>query len=305
MEPSERYATAADGTRLRWTSAGPEHPPAAGPPVILCDGIGCAGYIWRALAPALAARRRVLHWNYRGHGGSERPSEPEAISVAHCVGDLLSVLDEAGERAAVLVGHSFGVQVALETARQAPERVAGLVLACGSAGHLLDTFQDRAVASAAFPYWRRAVEAYPAVARFLARTVIPSEVTVRLGQAYEANARQLSPEDLRIYLTDLADVDSPLFVRLLASAAGHDATGHLPEVRAPALVLAGEKDTFTPVRLSVAMHQAIPGSELLVLPGGTHVALLDQPEACRERIERFLSERVDPPAPPAAPRAAR
>jgi pimeloyl-ACP methyl ester carboxylesterase len=297
MERSEHYAPAEDGTRLRWSSLGPAGAPDR-PAVLLSDGIGCAGYIWRALEPALARRRRVLHWNYRGHGGSERPVEPEQVSVAHCARDLLTVLDEAGERRAVLVGHSFGVQVALEAHRLAPRRVAGLVLICGSAGHLLDTFHDVPGASAALPYWQRAVEAYPGVARFLARTVIPSEAVVRLGMAYEVNARQLSRQDLERYLADLADVDSPLFVRLLASAAAHDASGHLPEVAAPTLVLAGEKDTFTPARLSVALHEAIPGSELLVVPGGTHVLPLEQPALCEGRIEAFLAARCAGEATP-------
>ena len=301
MERSEHYATAEDGTRLRWTSLGPAGVP-GGPPVVLIDGIGCAGYIWRSHEPALARRRRVLHWNYRGHGGSERPSEPEQVSVAHCARDLLAVLDEAGERRAVLVGHSFGVQVALEVHRLAPGRVAGLVLVSGSSGHLLDTFHDVPGASAALPYWQRAVEAYPGVARFLARTVIPSEAIVRLGMAFEVNAKHLAREDLQRYLADLADVDSPLFVRLLASAAAHDLGGHLPQVAVPTLIIAGEKDTFTPAHRSVAMHEAIPGSELLLLPGGTHVLPLEQPIACEERIEAFLAERCagEPPPPPEA-----
>ena len=296
MEPLEQYATAADGTRLRFTSTGP-HQAAEGPAVLLCDGIGCAGYIWRALVPVLARGRRVLHWNYRGHGGSERPSDPEEISVAHCAADLLAVLDAAGEASAVLVGHSFGVQVALEASRVAGSRVAGLVLVCGSAGHLLETFHDLPGASAALPYWQRAVEAYPGVARFLARSVIPSEATVRLGMAFEVNAQQLSRPDLQRYLEDLSDVDSPLFVRLLASAAAYDASPHLPRITAPTLIIAGERDTFTPVRLSAAMHDAIPGSELLVLPAGTHVGPLEQPVACATSIESFLARR-SPAAPP-------
>jgi len=50
MERSEHYATAGDGTRLFWTSAGSGD----GPALVLTDGVGCAGYIWRFLAPDLA-----------------------------------------------------------------------------------------------------------------------------------------------------------------------------------------------------------------------------------------------------------
>ena len=97
------------------------------------------------------------------------------------------------------------------------------------------------------------------------------------------------------YLDDLADVDSPLFVRLLGSAAAHDADRPPPRASPrPTLIIAGERDTFTPVRLSVTMHDAIPGSELLVLPGGTHVGAARAAGAC-------ATAHRDVPGPSAAP----
>lgn len=294
MHLSEHFATARDGTRIFWTSVGAGPPP----PVVLCDGLGCAGYVWRFLQPDLARMRRVLHWNYRGHGRSERPTDPGRVSVVECVDDLVAVLDDAGERAAILVGHSMGVQVALEAHRRAPDRVAGLVLVCGAPGKPLDTFHDAPLLSAAFPYAREAVERFPAVARLLFRSVIPSELTLQFAMAFEANSRHVAREDLARYLADLADVDSPLFVRLAASAGQHDATDHLPSVAVPTLVIAGEKDTFTPMWLSVKMHAGIPGSELQVLPGGTHVGPLEHPELCALRVEKYLRDHF--PAPPGA-----
>jgi len=296
MERSEHYATAADGTRLFWTSAGEGD----GPALLLTDGIGCAGYIWRFLAPDLARASRVIHWNYRGHGRSERPADPERVSVVACVDDLLSVLDDAGERSAVLVGHSMGVQVALEAHRRAPERIDGLVLVCGAPGHPLDTFHDAPLLSAAFPYARQAVAKFPALARLLFRKVVPTEVVLKFAMAFEVNSRLVAREDLVRYLDDLADIDTALFVRLMGSAGQHDASDHLPRVQVPTLIIAGEKDSFTPMWLSVKMHAAIPGSELLVLPGGTHVGPLEHPELCSLRIEKYLRDHfgVAPVTPP-------
>jgi len=296
MDRSEHHATAADGTRLFWTSTGRGE----GPALVLTDGLGCAGYIWRFLGPDLARANRVIHWNYRGHGRSERPADPERVSLLECVDDLLAVLDDAGERSAVLVGHSMGVQVALETHRRAPERVDGLVLMCGAPGHPLDTFHDAPLLSAAFPYARQAVEKFPALARLLFRKVVPTETVLKLAMAFEVNSRLVAREDLVRYLDDLADVDTALFVRLMASASQHDASDHLPRVQVPTLIIAGEKDSFTPMWLSVKMHAAIPGSELLVLPGGTHVGPLEHPELCSLRLEKYLRDHfgVAPATPP-------
>jgi pimeloyl-ACP methyl ester carboxylesterase len=258
--------------------------------VLLTDGVGCAGYIWRFLQPELARQRRVIHWNYRGHGQSEAPADPNRVSLADCVDDLFVVLDAAGERQAVIIGHSMGVQVALEAHRRSPERVAGLVLVCGAPGRALDAVHDVPLAAAALPYAQAAVARFPGLSRLLFRSVIPTEVALRLALTFEVNQKLVAREDLVRYLDDLADVDPTLFIKLLASAAQSDATDHLPAIAAPTLIIAGEQDAFTPMWLSVKMHATIPGSELLVLPGGSHVGPLEHPELCELRIEKFFND---------------
>jgi pimeloyl-ACP methyl ester carboxylesterase len=291
------HALASDGSRIAWTSNG-----RGSPAVVLTDGIGCAGYIWRALAPELARSRRVLHWNYRGHGKSEPPRDLTDATIDACVDDLLAVLDAAGEERAVLVGHSMGVQIVLEAHRRAPARIAGLVLMCGAPGRVLDTFHDTSLLGKVFPYARRLFDRFPAAAAAGFRAVVRSEVALEYAMAFEVNRALVRREDLEAYFDDLACVDARVFVRLLESAAAHDATGHLPEIRVPTLVVAGEEDGFTPMRLSVKMHELIPGSELLVLPGGTHVGPIEHPALVAAKLGAFLAERC--PAHGRAPRPA-
>lgn len=308
MSRNRRTAVAPDGTRIAWSSAG-----AGAPAVVLTDGIGCAGFIWRRLSPALAKRRRVLHWNYRGHGASDPPKDPARSTVDDCVADLFAVLDAAGEDRVVLAGHSMGVQVVLEAHRRAPGRVAALLLLCGAPGRLLDTFHDTTVLRTALPWVRAAVDRWPELARGAFRALVTADVALEYALAFEVNRALLRREDLVPYFRDLSRVDPALFVRLLASASAHDATGHLKEIRAPTLVVAGVRDGFTPMHLSTAMHEAIRGSELLVLPGGTHVGPLEHPDLVAERVSAFLDRhapvkagtrpaRRAPRKPAAAPR---
>jgi pimeloyl-ACP methyl ester carboxylesterase len=298
MERIEHFATTGDGTRIWWGESG-----AGAPAVVLTDGIGCAGYVWRLLEPRLALAHRVVHWNYRGHGRSEEPADPSRATLSDCVDDLLAVLDAAGLERAVLAGHSMGVQVCLEAHRRAPGRVLGLLLVCGSYGRPIDTFHDAPFLRATFPLARAAVERFPDLARLFFRAAVPTRASVDYALAFEVNARLVAREDLARYFADLSDVDPLLFVRMLASASEHDALDHLPHVDVPTLVVAGERDTFTPMWLSVKMHSAIPGSELLVLPGGTHVGPLELPELVGLRVEKFLEDHFAPRAAPAAPAA--
>jgi pimeloyl-ACP methyl ester carboxylesterase len=286
MDPPDRFATARDGTRIWWRSSG-----AGEPAVVLTDGIACAGFIWKYLEKALARRRRVIRWHYRGHGRSEAPRDPARVTVADCVDDLLGVLDAAEERRAVLAGHSMGVQVVLEAHRRAPDRVAGLLLLCGGPGRLLDSFHDSPLLGQVFPYAREAVEAFPDLARLLFRKLVPTELAYQIGSALETNRRLVRREDLWPYLEDVAAVDPGLFVRMLASAAAHDASDHLAKVDVPTLILAGEEDTWTPMWLSVRMHAFIPGSEMVVLPGGSHVGPIEHPALVDRSVAAFLDRR--------------
>lgn len=299
MRRPQRYASSPDGTRIAWSSTG-----SGAPPVLLTDGIGCAGFIWKRLAPALARRRRVLHWNYRGHGASDPPRDPERATVDDCIADLFAVLDAAGERRAVLVGHSMGVQIALEAHRRAPERVAGLLLLCGAPGRVLDTWHDTPVLKKVLPFFRAAMDRWPRLARAAFRAIVTGDVAMDYALAFEVNRALVRRRDLARYFLDLSKVDPAVFVRLLQSASEHDTTDHLPDVNVPTLVVAGVRDGFTPMHLSTEMHEAIPGSELLVLPGGTHVGPLEHPELVEERVTAFL-EKHFPVVPPAGARRRR
>jgi pimeloyl-ACP methyl ester carboxylesterase len=294
MKKLSHLATARDGTRLHWTELGE-----GAPAVLLTDGIGCAGFVWRHLEPALARRRRVLHWNYRGHGRSGPPRDGYRVTLDDCVEDLLRVLDAAGVERAVLAGHSMGVQVSLEAHRRAPERVLALVLICGAPGHPLDTFHDSSALRLAFPFARNAVEKHPTLARLVFRAVVPTDFALELALEHEVNKGRVDRADLVRYFKELSRVDPLLFVRMLASAGETDSTDHLPEVDVPTLILAGESDTFTPVRLSEALHHDIRGSELQVIRNGTHVTPLEFPAEVARHVRAFLSRL--PAEAPAAP----
>ncbi len=247
----------------------------------------------------------MIHWNYRGHGRSDPPRDLTSATVDACVDDLFAVLDAAGEERAVLAGHSMGVQIVLEAHRRAPERVAGLVLVCGAPGRVLDTFHDSALLGRVFPFARAIFDRWPVAAAAGFRAIVRSEVAMEYALAFEVNRALVPREDLQSYFDDLAQVSAPVFVRLLESAAAHDASAHLPAIRVPTLVLAGERDGFTPMRLSVAMHEAIPGSELVVLPGGTHVGPVEHPALVARTVGAFLEERVPVRRPTRKPSPAR
>jgi pimeloyl-ACP methyl ester carboxylesterase len=283
----ESVAVGPDGTRLYVRRRpGPEGVDA--PTVLLCDGILCDGFIWKYLWDDLASVAPVAHWHYRGHGRSAPPADPERVDVVDFARDLDAVRRHVGDGPVVLVGHSFGVQVALEAFRLRPENVRGLVLCCGAAGRVTQSFHGTAVLAQILPKLREWVTTYPDVARALWSRV-PVDLSVKLSYVLrEVDVDHMKAEDLLPYLQHMTHVDFALFVRALTSAGEHSAHDLLPQVKIPALVIGAERDTFTPPALAEELAHALPGGEYLLLARASHAALIEQPERVREAVTSFL-----------------
>ncbi len=257
-------------------------------PAVLCDGLGCEGFIWRYLWQPLTQNRKVLHWHYRGHGQSGVASDDSRIGIDYICDDLAKLMDEVGLKKSVIFGHSMGVQVALEFHRRYPERVAALVLVCGSYGTPLDTWHDHSLMRLAFPFMKRAVEANPSLARTIVHTAVKTELAVTFGIRTELNVDLMKRLDFYPYMEHLGRMHPLYFIRTLDSLKDHSAWDHLPEVDVPTMVVGGEIDRFTPVWLSQRMAEAIPGAEYLFVPGGSHTAPLERPELINDAIVGFL-----------------
>lgn len=260
------------------------------PSIGLCDGLGCDGFAWKYLLPQLKRAHRVLRWHYRGHGHSGVPQDRTRIGMRYNCDDLRLLMDTVGMTKTVLFGHSMGVQVALEFHRRNRDRIAALVLVCGSYGNPLDTVHDGATLKATFPFLRRAVERFPRMTAALTGMILRTEVALQLAVSMELNSDLLRRNDIIPYFDHLARMDPVVFVRTLDSLAEHTAWDHLSRVDVPTLIISGEKDRFTPSWLSQRMAHAVPGAEFMIVPQGTHTAPLEQPGLVWRRVERFLKE---------------
>jgi pimeloyl-ACP methyl ester carboxylesterase len=291
--PGERFRQDSlivpDGTSLYFQLWGEGEPP-----IVLCDGLGCDGFAWKYLLSDLRRSHQVLRWHYRGHGRSGVPSDPGRIGMLYNCEDLAHLMDAAGISAAVIFGHSMGVQVALEFHRRHPERVLALVLICGSYGNPLDTIHDAPMLKSTFPILRGLVERFPALASRLIRVVLKTEVAMKLVISMELNRQMLHRVDIVPYFDHLAQMDPRVFVRTLDSLAEHSAWDHLSRVDVPTLIISGEKDRFTPSWLSHRMAESVPGAQFMIVPQGSHTAPLEQPELIWRKVERFLREQSTP-----------
>ena len=100
-----------------------------GRPLVLLHGVASNARWWLLVGPLLARRFRVFALDQRGHGETDKPDS--GYDFASVVGDLGAFIDALGLEQPIVVGHSWGGNVALQFAAQHPERPAGLVLVDG------------------------------------------------------------------------------------------------------------------------------------------------------------------------------
>jgi len=221
--------------------------------------------IWKAQIPDFARRHRVIAWDARGNGRSDRPREPSAHSDESIAQDLLAVLDASGTDSAVLVGLSGAALPAIMVATEHPDRVLGLVL-IGPSVPLGDRLPERDVpfeavldseqgwAKQNIHFWRRDFRAFHEF--FFGEMFNEPHSTKQIEDAVGYGS-STDPETLGA--TMHADgVDRDTFLRMCAS------------LRCPVLIIQGDRDAITGPSRGIELSRAIPQAQLELLEGAGH-----------------------------------
>jgi aminoacrylate hydrolase len=99
-------------------------------PLILSSGLGGSAAYWRPNIAALAGHFRVIAYDHRGTGRSDR-ALPDSVALGDLGADMLALMDALKITRASMIGHAIGGMAALEAARMAPERVDRIVVTDG------------------------------------------------------------------------------------------------------------------------------------------------------------------------------
>jgi pimeloyl-ACP methyl ester carboxylesterase len=280
-------ARASDGEPLAYWV----HGAAGGTPMLTAHGLVSSVHHWKFFIPHYSPARPVVAWEYRGHGGLAAPRDP-SVSVGQFADDAHAVWRAANVEPAVVVGLSFGVQVALEVFRRHRDCVRALVLICGTAGHPLDRLTSsprvRAAMIATLRAFGRRRGLGGRVLGLLRSTrgaSLAREVAFLSGGAH----REATPPDVLDGLfAHVGSLDPELVGNVFAAYLEHSAFDMLPAIDVPTLIIAADADRLTPVATAERMHRAIRNSRLVVFPGHSHLVQVEQPIAVHDAIDAFL-----------------
>ncbi|MEQ1874881.1 MAG: alpha/beta fold hydrolase [Ilumatobacteraceae bacterium] len=275
------YAQAADGARLHYDTLGRSHSPA----VLLIQGLGADKHGWDMQRIPLALHYRVVAFDNRGAGRSDKPFE--AYSLDQMADDAIAVLDAAGVERAHVVGASMGGAIAQIIGLKYPERVISLTLACTACRN--HVWRRELLQHWATTATERGVSA---MTREAARWVIGPRSFRRLLPAFG----WLGPfgpnrpaHAFAAQVRAILDVDESV-------------ADQLALVTAPTLVLVGNQDILTPRGDSEEIADRLPNSELVVISGAAHGLMVEHASTFNRVLLEFLGRvtKADQPASSAA-----
>lgn len=287
MDPdSETFCERPDGTSLYVATWGPPD----APPLLILDGIGCSGWAFRQVIPALAGDLRVVLTHYRGHGHSPNPRRPWRLGMHELADDAQAVLDRLQIDDAVVLGFSMGFQVALELYKRHRSRVRALVSLAGPSGRVLAQFQGTEAIAHMLPLVRAATRYAEDLSSRIWRRLLPSPWLKWIGLQTQLNVERIDVADIELYLSQMSRMSPELFIEMLHEAARHCSDDVVHRVRVPTLVVAGGRDRFVPLHTMRQVAFSIPGASWVVIPEASHALPAEFPEEIADQVAQFCRE---------------
>jgi pimeloyl-ACP methyl ester carboxylesterase len=260
--------------RIAYTRAG------NGPPLVLLHGGMEDSRSWRRQVEGLADEFTVLAWDAPGCGRSS--DVPESWRMPEYADALASWLRATGIERPHVLGLSWGSSVALELYRRHPHVPASLILASAYAG------------------WAGSLSPEETAARLegvLGAADLPlEEVLEAFPGMLSAGAPSGLLEELTVMWADNTGSRKPGGYRAMAhSMAEADLRDVLPRIEVPTLLLYGEVDQRSPLKVANELNERIPSSQLVVIEGVGHSANAEAPEEFNAHVRTFIRSVIESP----------
>lgn len=237
--------------------------------ILFHHGIGTDMDIWAEWLPALAGDFRCVRLDMRGCGHSPVPGEGHDWSMAGLMEDVLAVADAVGAERFHLVGESIGGTICLFAARHAADRVESVTAL--STGHRGGNIQQVGA-------WREMIESQGFQAwsdQMMEHRFYPDAVDDSVREWF-AETQAASDADTTIALGEL----------LVAQ----DLTNDLRGITCPVLLIHPDASPFLPVSISAEIHELLPNSRMMVIPGARHAIACSHAADCAMAFLEFVSE---------------
>ena len=259
--------TRVNGVRLEYDLQG------IGDPLVLIHGAQGDRSMFAGIAPKFAAQYRVLTFDQRGSGLSEKPDME--YSMAMLADDTAALMDQVGFSSAHIIGVSMGGMIAQELVLRHPQKVRRLVLGCTTPGG------PKSVALGGGP-----------LAQAYSTKPMPAEERGRLlaEACFTKGYLETHPEIIpaMIEARRQRPIDPTALGHRMKAAYAHDTYDRLPQITCPTLVITGKDDVLVSWENSRILAERIPGAKFVLLEPAGHIFWTEQAQKSQEEIMAFL-----------------
>jgi 3-oxoadipate enol-lactonase len=261
------FVHATDGTRIHYEVTGKS----GATPVLMIQGLGASKNAWNLQRIAMATRFRIISFDNRGAGRSDKPTVP--FTLEQMADDALAVLDAAGIETAHVVGASMGGVISQIVAVKYPHRVRSLTLVCTACRN--HPWRQELLQS-----WAKTAEekGMIEVGKEAAQWVMSPRSFRRLVPAFTWMGPLAA---LRPRHSFVSQIHAILDTR-------EDLVDQLSTITAPTMVIVGNQDILTPRGDSEEIAERIPNSELVVISGAAHGLMMEHSSTFNKILIEFL-----------------
>jgi pimeloyl-ACP methyl ester carboxylesterase len=254
-------------------------------PLVLAHATGFCGGVWKPIAAVLAGRYRVISFDQRGHGDSDKP--PDDYAWQNFVADLAALLERLELRDVVAVGHSKGGAAVAGAVAEFPGRISRAVLLDPVLVPRLPSGQDRPSSNALAEGARRRRMVWSSRAEML------ESFAVRMP--FAAWRRDVLEAYVECGTTDRAEggivlkCPGEIEARVYEGGARSASLEYLPRATVPTLLVAGGESSTLPLELARHAVEQLPDGRLIVLAGVGHFVPMERPDEVVRLIDEFVA----------------
>lgn len=240
-----------------------------GPALLFIHGLGSCKEDWEAQHDPFTQDYRVISFDLRGHGASDKPAGP--YSIAQFADDAAGLLRGMGIDAAHVVGISLGGAVAFQLALDHPALVKSLTVVNSGPDATVHTLKEK------FAVWMR---------QYVVRRKGMAKLAGIIGPHLFPKPENRAERERFIERTSRNDPQA--YLHAFRALIGWSVAEKIGNIRCPMLAIAADKD-YTPLSMKKAYVARIPGARLEVVADARHALPMEKPAQFNAVLKNFLS----------------
>ncbi|MFZ5857255.1 MAG: alpha/beta fold hydrolase [Chloroflexota bacterium] len=241
-----------------------------GQPLLFIHGLGSSARDWELQVEKFAKSYKVITFDLRGHGQSDKPAGPYTMSMF--AADTVGLLKALGVDSPHVVGLSLGGGVAFQMAVDASLPLKSLVIVNSTPELLVRTFKDRLMV------WQRI-----AIVNLLGMKKMGEVLSKRLFVKPEQEGIR------KVFVERWAENDQRAYLNSMRALVGWSVSARIGSIRFPTLVIAADQD-YSPLSVKEAYTAQIPGARLEVISDSRHATPVENPQEFNRVLQNFLAE---------------